>query len=178
MNIGRLVVGASAAFALIAGAGFAITVFGAPVVQIDEGGEMCFASREIDDGLVGVGFANTSDSSVVLDAASVGSLDGLTAGEVWVQRGSTLSDGNGIGSVDYADADQYELLPLPGTVVNPDENVRIVYRLTSTDGGGLATDFRVDYTGDYGMHHTASSALLAGFSTSDPASADEFICGE
>jgi len=178
MNIGRVLVGASAVLAVVAGAGFAITVFGTPAVQIDEGGEMCFASQEIGDALIGVGFANKSDSPIVLDAASVGSLDGLTAGEVWVQTGSTLSSGNGIGSVKYEDADLYNLLPLPGTVVDPDEDVRIVYRLISAEGGGLATDFRVDYTGDYGMHHRASSPLVAGFSTTDPATVEEFICGD
>ena len=168
MNIGRTVVGGSAVVALVAAVGFGFTVFGPPEVSVDGANSLCISTLipENRDVLVGVGVSNDGDSAIVLTAASVGSHDGIIVGDE--VRAIPPSGGdffNGIGSVSNT-ADnviEFGLQPLAGLVVPPGGLAQVIFILKSEDGAGIATDFRIDFTGDYGMHHSATSRFEAGF---------------
>ena len=51
-----------------------------------------------------------------------------------------------------------------------------IYLRTAIDGGGLATEFRIDVIGAHGAHHRVVPDVTAGFYSTDP-EAEENECG-
>ena len=173
---GRTVLAASVATAVVVAWAFAAEVLAPSAVSMPEGNELCMSSRNSDDYLVSVDFTNDGRKPVILTGARADSLDGIQLLETFVV---SPEFGSGFGAVSYTREaiDDWSLTDVAGTEVDPGERAQVVYRLKSTSGGGLATDFAVTFTDRYGLSHSASSPFAAGFYSGEPQSDVEIPCG-
>ncbi|MGV8885396.1 MAG: hypothetical protein ACOH1T_07380 [Microbacteriaceae bacterium] len=169
MNIGRIVVASSAALALIAGFGFIGEVFVAPSTSVAQGDRSCMRSVVSDDIDAAVGIRNTSNSTIVLTRAFADSQVGLTVSDdVWAIPLDNDPEKLGIGIGNFADdVESFGLVPIAGMELAPGEYTQAVFRLTSTDGAGYATDFRIEFVNPYGITHSTTSHYVVGFSPRD-----------
>lgn len=176
MSAGRRILAASVATAVVATWAFAAEVFAPPDVTVPTGDEICISSRNSDDYLVSIDFTNNGRAEVTLGAASVGSLDRIELLDTYVVS-PEFSSGFGAVSFTPEAIDDWGLAAVAGTVVDPDERAQVVYRLRSTTGGGLSTDFTITFADKYGLGHTATSPFVVGYYSGEPQSDVEIPCG-
>jgi len=176
MNAGGRILAASVATAIVVAWAFAAEVFAPPAVSVPEGDELCISSRNSDDYLVSIDFTNEGRSLVTLGAARIGSLDGITLLDTYVVSPEFDS---GFGAVSFTPGvvGDWGLADVAGTEVEPGDRAQVVFRLKSDEGGGLATDFTVDYADKYGLHHSANSPFVAGYYSGEPQTDVEIACG-
>jgi len=167
MNIGRAVVGTSAALAIAAAAGFGYVVFASPSVDSYGAFTACMASDSGHDYFFGIGeVANNGRQDIVLLAVEPLTVEGLDVIDF------TVPTQSGIGIVEASEEgfEEYGLSPVAGTIVTPGEHVDLVAQLTPVIANGFATVFEVTYKNAYGITHTAVFTNIVGFA---PSSFDE-----
>lgn len=164
MNVGRLIVGACAALSLAAAGGFVYVVFAQTSVASSGGYTACMSSESGDPYYFGVGEI-TNDGRQDIEVLSI---------ESRIQRGLDVIDfsvassgGIGILEATHEVSDEYDLVPVAGTIIPPDGRVDVVAQLVPADTHGFATDFEITYSNGYGIRHTALITNVVGFRAPD-----------
>lgn len=170
MNVGRLIVGACAALSLAAAGGFVYVVFAQSSVPSYGGYTACMSSESGDPYYFGVGEIENGGRQDI----EVLSIESRT------QRGLdvidfTVASSGGIGILDatHEVSDEYDLVPVAGTIIPPGTQVDVVAQLIPVDAHGFATDFEITYRNGYGIRHIAIITNVVGFQAPDDADGAE-----
>jgi hypothetical protein len=164
MNIGRLVVGACAALALVASGAFVHVVFAQTSTPSYGGYTACMSSKSGKSYFFGVGeIYNEGHQDIEVLSVVSRTQRGLDVVDLTV----ALSGGIGILDATPAVAAEYALTPVAGTIIAPGKIVDVIARLKPVDATGFATDFEITYKNGYGIRHVALLTNVVGFRAPD-----------
>jgi len=174
MNIGRFIVGTSAALAVLAAVGFGFTVFGERPLYLAGDGEITCTPHTTDDLSFGIHLWNDGDSDVTLKAIDFDTLEGLTVTDTWVAISDPQPDGTtlGYGLMPYPPDEDHpswdDRVPLRNAVIEPGEDISVVIRVALSPGESAhLAGAHVRYTGSgTALGATASSNVQ--FYVGDP----------